>query len=711
MRGFDSVLVVDWSASGVRAPARPSKDAIWIGFVRAGTPQDPIYCRTRIEAEAHITRIIGDERTAGRRLLATFDFPFGYPKGVARRVTGGDNPLDLWDWLGARITDSQTGENNRFDVAEAMNAHFDGPGPFWGKTHRDRWPGVPYRKEGIAFDLIAEKRACDMVAKAASSCFQLCFPPTVGSQVLMGLPMLARLRRQEGVAIWPFEPHENAPIVLAEIWPGLIEPAVKSAMAQDQTTPIRDAVQVTILARALSRLSADQLSAMMTDLPEAAREEAWILGAGHGELLSKLAQNDAPPAPPPLRDDCFAMPAGVDWTPVDDALAALRAGLHPVVRPAHCAVPDACGRILAEGAMARRANPPTPNSAVDGYGFAHGSLPPGDPVLPLVAGRAAAGVPYDGKVPPGHAIRILTGAAVPVGVDTVILEEDTREGGGQIAFRAGMKRGANTREAGEDVHAGAEILPKGRALTPADLALMAATGIGKVDVFERLRVAVISTGDELVEAGGAADLGQIFDANRPMLLAQIRAWGMEALDMGRIPDDRAALRAALDDAAGRADVILTSGGASAGDEDHVSALLSEAGAMQQWRIALKPGRPLALGLWQGAPVFGLPGNPVAALVCTLIFARPALGLLAGAGWQEPQAFYMSAGFEKAKKPGRREYLRARIRDGRAEVFASEGSGRISGLSWAEGLVELPDAAATIRLGDPVRYIPFGSFAL
>ncbi len=710
MSGFDSFLIVDWSASTSPAPARASKDAIWLGFVQEGTPQQAIYCRTRTEAEARIAQIIADERAAGRRLLAGFDFPFGYPETVARRITGSDDPLALWNWLEACVTDSDTGENNRFDVAEAMNACFDGLGPFWGKTHADRWPGIPYRKQGIAFDEIAEKRTCDIVAKAASSCFQLCFPPTVGSQVLMGLPMLARLRRLEGVAVWPFEAWENAPVVLAEIWPGLIEPAVKAAMARDQTGHVRDAVQVTLLARALSRLPVDQLSAMMTDLPDVAREEAWILGAGHAARLSALAEDDQPPAPPPLRDDCFAMPAGVDWTPVDDALAALRAGLHPVVRPARCAVPDACGRVLAAPALAERANPPTPNSAVDGYGFAYDSLPPGDPVLPLVAGRAAAGVPYDGEVPPGHAVRILTGAAMPAGVDTVILEEDTREGGGQIAFRAGIKRGANTRKAGEDVAEGAEILSKGRVLTSADLALMAATGIGEVDVFERLRVAVISTGDELVEAGGTAGLGQIFDANRPMLLAQIRAWGMEAVDMGRIPDDRAALRAALDDAASRADVILTSGGASAGDEDHVSALLSEAGAMQQWRIALKPGRPLALGLWQGAPVFGLPGNPVAALVCTLIFARPALGLLAGAGWQEPQGYDMPAAFEKSKKPGRREYLRARIRNGRAEVFASEGSGRISGLSWAEGLVELPDVAATIRQDDPVRYLPFGSFA-
>jgi len=181
------------------------------------------------------------------------------------------------------------------------------------------------------------------------------------------------------------------------------------------------------------------------------------------------------------------------------------------------------------------------------------------------------------------------------------------------------------------------------------------------------------------------------------------------VDMGREPDDRDALRQRLHQATEKADLILTSGGASAGDEDHVSALLNEAGAMAEWRIAVKPGRPLALGLWNGTPVFGLPGNPVAAMVCTLIFARPAMSLLSGGKWQDPQGFDLPAAFEKMKKPGRREYLRARVRDGKAEVFKSEGSGRISGLSWAEGLVELPDGAAHITLGTPVRYIPFSSF--
>jgi molybdopterin molybdotransferase len=224
-------------------------------------------------------------------------------------------------------------------------------------------------------------------------------------------------------------------------------------------------------------------------------------------------------------------------------------------------------------------------------------------------------------------------------------------------------------------------------------------------------VAVISTGDELVEAGEIAQQDQIYDANRPMLLSMIKAMGYTPVDMGRCTDDRAALGRVLDEAADKADVVLTSGGASAGDEDHVSSLLTEAGAMQLWRIAIKPGRPLALGLWNNTPVFGLPGNPVAAMVCTLVFACPAIAQLAGAGWVAPIGYEVPANFTKSKKAGRREYLRARVHDGQAEVFESEGSGRISGLSWADGLVELAEDAQQINRGDLVRYVPFVSFSL
>ncbi|WP_397543054.1 molybdopterin-binding protein [Roseovarius salis] len=707
MTGFDSVLVVDWSAASRRAPLTPSKDAIWMALATTEGPQEPIYCRSRTEAEATISRLFREEMAAGRRLLAAFDFPFGYPRGFARHVTGSDDPLLLWDWLAERVTDRETGENNRFDVAERMNAAFDRPGPFWGKTHRDRWPGIPYRKPDMPAGGIAEKRRCDRVAGTSSSCFQLCYHPTVGSQALMGLPMLARLRRIDGVAAWPFEDWQGARVVLAETWPGLIEPVVKRAEAAGG---IRDAHQVRLMARALARLPLDRLDALLTDPPAEADEEGWVLGAGRGGLLTELAEERKRPEPPPLRDDCFALPAGVDWTPVDEALALLRDRLRPVVREVTVPLAEAQGRVLAAPVVARRSNPPRANSAVDGYGFAHAALGPGDQVLPMVPGRAAAGAPHPRTVPAGHALRILTGAPLPDGVDTVILEEDVTLGDGEIAFRPGIKPGANTRNAGEDVEAGQAVLEAGRVVTPADLALAAAVGVGELPVHEKLTVAVLSTGDELAEPGESAGAGQIFDANRPMLTGLIRDFGYVARDLGRVPDDRAALRAALDRGAAGADVILTSGGASAGDEDHVSALLNESGAMAQWRVAIKPGRPLAMGVWSGTPVFGLPGNPVAAMVCTLVFARPAMACLAGQGWREPQGFDVPAGFSKSKKPGRREYLRARMREGRAEVFKSEGSGRISGLSWAEGLVELPDGAAEIAPGDPVRYIPFGSFA-
>jgi len=414
-----------------------------------------------------------------------------------------------------------------------------------------------------------------------------------------------------------------------------------------------------------------------------------------------------------LRDDCFALPPGVDWTPVDEALRLLREAVSCVAGTEEVALADGSGRILAAPVTARRSNPPAANSAVDGYAFAWASLGgAAEADLVLAEGRAAAGSPLPGPVPPGAAARILTGAELPAGADTVVLQEDCEAEAGRVRLRAPRKPGANTRKAGEDAKAGAEVLPAGRHLTPADLARAAAVGVDRLTVRARLRLGILSTGDELIQPGANPAAPGIFDANRPMLAALAASQGFAAVDLGAVRDRPELVRAALDRGAAEADAIVTTGGASSGDEDHVSRLLTGEGRIATWRIAVKPGRPLALGFWKGVPVFGLPGNPVAAFVTFLIFARPALMAMAGAGWTEPQGFLVPAAFEKAKKPGRREYLRARMRaDGHVEVFHSEGSGLIGGLSWAEGLVELPDGAVTVKPGDPVRYIPYGSFGL
>ena len=429
-------------------------------------------------------------------------------------------------------------------------------------------------------------------------------------------------------------------------------------------------------------------------------------------LLSETPNKRPDLKPPRLKNDCFALPRGVNWMPVDDALVSLRDGLVPIVGLETLALDQALHRVLAADVTAKRSNPPGANSAVDGFGFVQSAIGSGAQVLRLVPGRAAAGAPYLGAVPSGQAVRILTGALLPDGVDTVVMQEDVSEHEGHVAFEGPVKAGSNTRKAGEDINAGEVALKKGRQIRPPEIALLFATGVTQVSVHRRLRIGVLSTGDEIGSPGRDSSPTKTYDANRPMLLGVVAKWGYSPVDLGHAPDDRNALRDILNGAVSEVDVIMTSGGASAGDEDHVSALLAEAGALSSWRIALKPGRPLALGLWDGVPIFGLPGNPVAALICTLIFARPAMVVLAGGSWQAPQGFTVPAAFEKRKKPGRREYLRARMNlAGEAEVFASEGSGRISGLSWADGLVELEDAGRHVRPGDPVRYIPYASFGL
>jgi molybdopterin molybdotransferase len=687
---FDSFLMVDWAGGNDRG-SRPTSDAIWVCIAREGRAEEPVYLRNRQVAETWIAARLEAEKAAGRRVMAGFDFPFGYPKGFCRALTGSDDPMALWQWFEARIVDTPKA-NNRFDLAGEINLRFGGHGPFWANGLSREIEGLPRRKANYQ-NPFPDRRDAEQRAKGAFTCWQMAGAGAVGSQVFMGLPVLERLRRRFDAKVWPFEPLAGT-VAFVEIWPSL-------TLGTSPDGWIRDAWQVREVARTLSSLTPEEVGGL---LDVSAKEEGWIFGLGFEDVLRQAAMR-----PPKLSNNCFALPPGVHWTPVSEALEQLQACLTPVTGRETLPVSDTAGRVLAADVTAERSNPPLPNTAVDGYGFAGGR---GEGVhgLPLAMGRVAAG-DAPGQVAAGEAIRVLTGAALPRGVDTVVLQEDVTSTEGQIAFRGPIKTGANTRKAGEDVVAGAVVARAGERFGPAQAALLAATGVREVEVFRPLRVGVLSTGAELVDAGASVGDGQIFDANRPMLLGMLRRFGYLPVDLGRVGDDRAALAARLDEGAATADAILTSGGASAGDEDHVSALLREAGAMTLWRIAVKPGRPLALGQWQGVPVFGLPGNPVAAMVCALIFARPALACLAGEDWPVPQGFNVPAAFTKRKKAGRSEFLRARIRDGRAEVFASEGSGRISGLAWAEGLVELPHEAMEITPGVPVRYIPFGSFGL
>lgn len=276
---FDTVIMVDWSGGNDRGP-RPKKDAIWAGVARGGVSDPPHYLRNRQVAEQWLGAFFETELGAGRRVLAGFDFPFGYPAGVAAHVTGQADPFALWEWLEARIEDAPK-RNNRWQVAAGINALFPGIGPFWGNGSKTDVPGLPRKGRAREGHGVEEFRHVERAAKGTFSVWQLAGAGAVGSQVLMGLPVLARLRRRFSASVWPFEAPDGA-LVLAEIWPSLLNDAVKAHCTR--TGEIRDAAQVRLLARALSALPEEELAGMLS---VRSSEEGWILGLGHEDGLRK----------------------------------------------------------------------------------------------------------------------------------------------------------------------------------------------------------------------------------------------------------------------------------------------------------------------------------------------------------------------------------------------------------------------------------------
>jgi molybdopterin molybdotransferase len=382
----------------------------------------------------------------------------------------------------------------------------------------------------------------------------------------------------------------------------------------------------------------------------------------------------------------------------------------------------AVDRILAVPVVAAIDVPSHDNSAVDGYAVWFDDLDAQGETRLKVTGRAAAGHPLGRPARRGEAIRIFTGAAMPQGdagapgPDTVMMQEDCVEdaapdGARQVRLAPGIKRGSNRRKRGEDVRAGSVVLKRGQRLRPQDIGLAASIGCTALDVHKPLRVAVFSTGDEIREPGTDLPPGCVYDANRFTLAALLVQLGCAVTDLGVLPDRVDAIQAALDGAARDHGLLITSGGVSTGDEDHVKAAVESLGTIHAWRLAIKPGRPIALGQVGRVPFLGLPGNPVAVMVTFLRIARPMILKLMGGTETAPHLFRVRAAFEHKKKKDRREWVRARLAvdaDGTpvAEKFPRQGAGILTSMVESDGLVELPEAMTRLVPGTMVDFLPF-----
>ena len=393
--------------------------------------------------------------------------------------------------------------------------------------------------------------------------------------------------------------------------------------------------------------------------------------------------------------------------PAADALTQILEQAVPLTNTETLPLLSAHGRILAASKVASLDVPPADNSAMDGYAFCHADLERMSAEGLVISQRVPAGtVPT--ALEAGTAARIFTGAEVPKGADSVVMQEQCQlnEDATRVLIPQDCPLGNNIRRAGQDISHGDQVAEAGAVLTPQTLGLLASIGIAEVSVYRRLKVAILSTGDELAEPGTPLQAGQIYNSNRYVLAGLLHQMDITTVDLGRVEDSADATLAALSRATLEADVIVTTGGVSVGEEDHVKAAVEKLGELNLWKLAIKPGKPLAFGRVGDTPFFGLPGNPVSTFVTFLLFARPYLQAMQGQAPKLPQGSLIAASFERKKQSIREEYLRVRIDDqGQMHTHPNQSSGVLSSTSWSNALAIVP-VDTCIEVNQPVRVIRY-----